>query len=107
MNEDVRTSKYASNNLKTQEQMKDSIKYFVKKIVKIINISQNVSSLVFSAWSFWSIIILILTELSTTSLAVKRLMSLAVKRFKSLAVKRFTSLAVKRSTSLAVKWSTS
>ena len=44
MNEDVRASKYASNNLKTQEQIKDSIKYFVKKIVKIINISQNLSS---------------------------------------------------------------
>ena len=44
MNEDVRASKYASNNLETQEQIKDSIKYFVKKIVKIINISQNLSS---------------------------------------------------------------
>ena len=31
MNEDVKASKYASNNLKTQEQIKDSIKYFVKK----------------------------------------------------------------------------
>ena len=32
MNEDDRASKYASNNLKTQEQIKDSIKYFVKKL---------------------------------------------------------------------------
>ena len=53
MNEDVRASKNVSDNLNTQEHIKkDSIKYFVKKNMKIINLSENLSSKVFSAWSF-------------------------------------------------------
>ena len=45
MNEDVRASKNVSDNLNTQEHIKkDSVKYFAEKIVKIINISQNLSS---------------------------------------------------------------